>query len=459
MGTATAMPVVSHEGLLGPTYRKLTIGIITLVLMVAFEAMSVTTAMPVAVRDLDGLALYAWGFSGFMTASMFATVVAGQLADRLGPMVPFLGGLGAFLAGLVVAGVAPTMPIFVVGRAIQGLGGGALVVALFVVSGRAYPKDKLPKLMAAFSSAWVLPSIVGPFVAGVVTEELSWRLIFLGLLPFGILPLVLVLPRLRALPAVEPAAPAPSRTLLAFAAAVGIAAMQYAGQEMEWWSPILAVGGLALLVPSLPRLLPAGALRFVRGLPTVVGMRGLMAGVFFGAQSFLPLLLTEYRGLTTTAAGLMLAAGSLGWTSGSWWQGRSNLGMARSTVVVMGATFVTVGVVVILLASSPSLPAWVAVPGVIMGGLGMGLGSSSLQVLVLTMSSVEQQGVNSAGGQLADALGQVVFIGLGGVVYAALHQTLHGTSVFVPLFGLLAVTGVVAVILARRVATPENASL
>src|SRR5690606_3654410 len=167
--------------------------------------------------DLDGLAFYAWGFSGFMTASMFGTVLAGEACDRFGPLAPFLAGIALFTGGLVVAGVAPTMPVFIAGRVIQGLGGAAAIVTAYVIVGRAYDPRLRPRAFAVMSAAWVLPSILGPAIAGVLTETWTWRLVFLGLVPFAIAPLLLVLPRLRALPAVEPAAGRPGRTLRAAA--------------------------------------------------------------------------------------------------------------------------------------------------------------------------------------------------------------------------------------------------
>src|SRR5690606_2345538 len=147
--------------------------------------MAVGTAMPRAVADLDGLAFYAWGFSGFMTASMFGTVLAGEACDRFGPLGPFLAGIGLFTGGLVIAGTAPAMLVFIVGRVIQGLGGAAVFVTTYVIVGRAYPSRLRPRAFAIFSAAWVLPSIVGPLVAGFVTEAWSWRLVFAGLVPFA----------------------------------------------------------------------------------------------------------------------------------------------------------------------------------------------------------------------------------------------------------------------------------
>jgi MFS family permease len=448
---AESAPVGSDDRIFGPKYRSLTFGIVSLVLLVAFEAMAVTTAMPVAVRELDGLPLYAWGFSGFMTASLFATVVAGGIADRAGPVPPFLAGVSLFTAGLIVAGAAPTMLLFLLGRTVQGLGGGAVVVALFVIVGRAYPGELRPRVFAVISSAWVLPSIVGPVVAGTVSDQLTWRLVFLGLVPLVLGPLLVMLPRLRHLPKVEPSGSQAGRNWLALFAAVGIGLLQWAGQELRWISLIALAIGLVALIVSLPRLLPAGTLSFRRGLPTVVAMRGLLAGAFFGAQAFIPLMLTEHRGLTPTVAGIMLTVGALGWSSGSFWQGRPSLKTPRSRLIQFGALFVAAGTAIVALTVLTAVPVWIAGIGCVVAGLGMGLSLASLSVLLLDISPVEQQGVNTAAAQMSDSLGNVMFIGLGGVLFAFLHQNVDAVGTYLPIFGAMILIGLVALTVSARV--------
>ena len=204
-GTATsaslteghASPEGSAPGILSRPYLALSIGIVSVVLVIAFEATAVGTAMPVAARELHGIPLYAFAFSSYFTTSLFGMVFAGQWADRRGPLAPLGAGIGAFAAGLVLAGTAGAMWLFVLGRAVQGLGGGLVIVALYVVVGRAYPERLRPSVMAGFAAGWVVPSVVGPLVAGTVTEELGWRWVFLGIPVLVVLPLALALPQIR----------------------------------------------------------------------------------------------------------------------------------------------------------------------------------------------------------------------------------------------------------------------
>jgi MFS family permease len=451
--------------LLGPGYRRLTAGIVVSVLVIAFEAMAVATAMPVAVRALHGLSLYAWGFSAYLTTSLFAMVVSGEWSDRRGPREPFLGGAATFAAGLLVAGTATSMPVFVAGRAVQGLGGGMVLVALYVVIARRYPESLRPRVFSAISAAWVLPSIVGPALAGWAAEQLSWRAVFLGVPPFVALAMVFVVPSLRGLGTPLPAQPEvpatgarTGRKRLALATAAGAGLLQLAGQRLDLLGLALGALGAALLVGSLPRLLPPGTLRARRGLPTTVLERGVIGGAFFGAESFVPLMLVEQRHLSPTLAGLALTGGALGWALGSWFQGRPGLRVPRHRLVSGGALLVAVGICGVALTLDARVPAALAAPLWSVGAVGMGLLTASLSVLVLEQSAPADQGANSAALQLSDGLGSALLIGLAGSVFAALHGhdvAGHGDgTVFLAIYAVMAAVALLGAALGRRVAVP-----
>ncbi|MFV2118791.1 MFS transporter, partial [Streptomyces sp. Act-28] len=239
-------------------HRALSIGIVSVVLLIAFEATAVGTAMPVAARELDGVPLYAFAFSAYFTTSLFGMVLAGQWADRSGPLGGLASGIAAFGAGLLLSGTAGTMWLFILGRAVQGLGGGLLIVALYVVVGRAYEERLRPAIMAAFAASWVIPSIVGPLASGTVTERLGWRWVFLGIPALVVLPLVLALPAIRRMAAgpADPEAPVPAfdarRLRLALGISVGAGLLQYAGQDLRWLSVLPAAVGAAGGPPGAP---------------------------------------------------------------------------------------------------------------------------------------------------------------------------------------------------------------
>jgi MFS family permease len=200
--------------------------------------------------------------------------------------------------------------------------------------------------------------------------------------------------------------------------AAGVVLLLLAGQLLNWVSLLPLAAGLVLLVPVISKLFPPGTLRLSRGLPTTVAMRGLLSGAFFATEAFIPLELTQHRGLSPTLAGLTLTGAALGWAAGSWFQGRPNLSVPRPTLVRSGAAILALGVAGIALSLWDVFVPHVA--GVAWGvaGLGMGVAMASISVLVLQQSPKEQQGVNSAAVQISDTLGSALGIGLGGVVLA-----------------------------------------
>jgi MFS family permease len=153
------------------------------VTLVAFEALAVSTVMPLVAADFGDLTLYGWVFSAFFLASIVGIIVAGGLVDRGGLVRPMIAALGLFSLGLIVGGLAPSMPVLVGGRVLQGLGAGAIPPIGYVAIGRAFPDELRPRMFAVLSTAWVLPGLVGPALAGAVAEATTWRLVFLGLLP------------------------------------------------------------------------------------------------------------------------------------------------------------------------------------------------------------------------------------------------------------------------------------
>ncbi|MEU1404493.1 MFS transporter [Streptomyces sp. NPDC005728] len=415
-----------ESGVLSRSYRALSVGIVSVVLLIAFEATAVGTAMPVAARELDGVALYAFAFSGYFTTSLFGMVLAGQWSDRRGPLGALGTGIAAFAAGLVVAGTAQVMWVFILGRAVQGFGGGLVIVALYVVVGRAYPERLRPAILAAFAAGWVVPSVVGPLAAGAVTEHLGWRWVFLGIPVLVVFPLALALPQIRRRTA-GPVAGAEAcasfdrrRIRLALAISLGAGLLQYAAQDLRWLSLLPGLAGAALLVPAVLGLLPRGTYRAARGLPSVVLLRGVSAGSFIAAESFVPLMLVTQRGLSPTLAGFSLAAGGGTWALGSWVQSRPRVEPYRERLMTVGMVLVAAAIATAPSVLVQAVPVWIVAVAWGFGCFGMGLVISSTSVLLLQLSAPEEAGTNSAALQISDALSNVVLLAATGAAFAAL---------------------------------------
>ena len=421
----------ADAGVMSRDYRALSIGIVSVVLLIAFEATAVGTAMPVAARELDGVSLYAFAFSGYFTTSLLGMVLAGQWSDRDGPLGSLTAGIMAFATGLLLSGTAGAMWLFILGRAVQGLGGGLVVVALYVVVGRAYPERLRPSILAAFAAAWVVPSVVGPLAAGAVTEHLGWRWVFVGIPVLVVFPLALALPHIRRRTATprDPGGPAEGtvrapfdrrRLRLAFGISLGAGLLQYAAQDLAWLSLVPAAAGAALLVPAALGLLPRGTFRAARGLPSVVLLRGIAAGSFVAAESFVPLMLVTQRGLSPTLAGFSLAAGGGAWALGSYVQSRPRMEPYRNRLVLLGMLLVAAAIAAASSVLIDAVPVWTLAVAWGFGCFGMGLVITSTTVLLLHLSAPEEAGANSAALQISDGLSNILLLAVGGAAFAAL---------------------------------------
>ena len=180
----SATPATAEDGLWSPKRRVLSGGLVLTITLVAFEALAVSTVLPIVAKELGGKELYGWVFTAFFLGSLIGIAVVGGTVDRGALGRPFALGLGLFGVGLLIGGLAPTMEVLIVARFIQGLGAGTIPPIAYVAIGRSLPESLRPRMFATLSTAWILPGVIGPAVAGLVGETLGWRYVFLGLLPF-----------------------------------------------------------------------------------------------------------------------------------------------------------------------------------------------------------------------------------------------------------------------------------
>lgn len=437
------------EGVWAPSRRRLTAGLVLTVTLVAFESLAVSTVMPVIKDELGGLGLYGWVFSGFYLGMLLGIVVAGQLADAYGTRFPFVMGLVAFCTGLVIGAAAQSMGMLVAGRVVQGFGVGVVPAVAYVSVGRVYPPELRPRVFAVFSTAWVVPSLVGPAAGSALAEAFSWRAVFGALLPLVAVAAWMTLPALTngmAEPSdavADKGGRSGTRIGLALLLVLGAGAV-LAGTTVS--VPILAV---ALVVVGLPpaiwafvRLVPPGTVRLAAGLPAAIAARGILTFAFFGADVYVPLELKDVRDQSTFMAGAALTAATLAWTAGSWINQKVVTTVGPRWLVRRGFLCIALGIGGMLLVLS-AVPAWMALPFWAVAGLGMGLAFSPLTVTVLDAAEPGNEGEATAALQLSDVLGSSISVGLGGA-FVALGESRDwdvGASL-VPVFVLMLVVAV-----------------
>lgn len=424
-----------------------TAGSVALIFLAAIEALAVTTVMPIVSDALDGQALYAVAFAGTLATSVIGMVAAGAWSDARGPRGALYVAVALFIFGLLLSGFATTMHQFLVGRLVQGLGTGGQTVALYVVVARLYPPHLHGRIFAAFAAAWVVPSMIGPFLAGAVAEYLDWRWAFLGVAALTAVAFVMIAVRLRGLDLGQ-GEPQDRRALVVrmalavvvavFAVVVGFSADMDAA--IGW--PV-ALGAIAVIAVAVLPLLPRRTLRAGRGLPSVVLMRGIVAGTFFAAEAYIPYLLIERYGFTATWAGLALMFAAFAWAGASQLQGRygERLGNLRITLLSLALLFVAM-VLVILAALGAVSPVLVVIGWGFAGG-GMGLLYPRLTVLTLAYSEPSNQGFNSSALSISDSTGAAIVIAVAGLSVATLGG---GVDAFPVVFALCVVLIVVALI-------------
>lgn len=460
-------PAQRLDGLWSPRHRVLTIGLILTITLVAFEALAVSTILPIVSDELGGQRLYGWVFAAFLLASLLGIVVVGGLIDRGGLVRPFVGGLALFSVGLVVGGLAPTMEVLVLGRVLQGLGAGAIPPVAYVAIGRALPEQLRARMFATLSTAWVLPGVIGPAVSGIVAEEIGWRWVFLGLLPLIAVSGGLTLPALsRSRPIetteAEAAAVGATRRRLPWALlVVAGTGLVVAGTTDARLIPggLLVLAGLALGIPAFRWLTPAGTLRAASGVPAAVLARGFTTFAFFCPNAYVPLALQDWRGLDAATAGIALTVSTVAWTAGSWIQAQRYMRLGARRFVTIGQLTVALGTVLVMLVLVPQVPYPIGILAWGLAGLGMGLSYSPLSLVVLAESPAGTEGAATSGLQLSDVIGTAVGTGIGGAIIAATAGS--GYELWVGLvgaFGAGTVAALIAAALAQRLPGPRHRS-
>lgn len=382
-------------GIWHPRYLWVTVGAVAMIFLAATQALAVTTVMPLVSADLGGDALYAVAFSGTLATSVIGMVAVGAWCDRRDPVLPLATSVALFVAGLVIAGLAPSMEVLVLGRLLQGLGTGGQTVALYVVVARVYPAHLHGRVFAAFSAAWVIPSIVGPFLAGFVAEQLHWRWVFLGVAVLTLVAFTVVYLSLHDLPlrVEDPSrAPVARRLALATVVAAGALALSLAGEAGPWTGVVVAVALVATALAIRP-LLPAGT--------------------------------------------------ALLWAAGAEVQGRFGDRLGSARITLFGVTLLLAATLIAAATAAWHLPAWTIIAGWSLAGAGMGLMYPRLTVLTLAYSTPQNQGFNSSALSISDSIGASAAIAVMGLTFGALRAT---DASFPAVFAIAAALAVLAVV-------------
>jgi len=410
----------------GP-HRSLTIGSILAVTIIALQGIAVATMAPLLANDLGGRSLYGWIFTSFILPQIVGTVLAGQEVDRRPPARVFLVHLLLLAVGCAISAGASSIFVFFIGRALQGFGSGGVFACVYATVSTIYDDRLRPSMLAMISTAFVVPSLIGPAISGFIAEQYSWRFVFLGFLPIIAVIAPLTLPGYRLVTRRnDPAADAGGANRLPLSVLLaGATGIFLAGPELRPWPLAVAVtlAGLTGLVPALRRLLPEGTFRARPILPAAIAARSLLFGGFVVVETYMIFALKEFGGVSAAVAGTALTTGSLTWTAGSLAQARwdrisgpesrpfrMNLGLA----LALGGTAIIFGCVIVF------RDIWypVAVAGWMTAALGIGLTYPTAASVAFANAPAGRDGMVASSALLADLFAFSVGVGLGGAILA-----------------------------------------
>lgn len=450
-----------REGLWSVQRAPFILSALALMGFIAFESFAVTTVLPVAMADLDGQGWYSMAYAATITTGLVGYVLAGMWIDVHGVRKPLAIGGALFVLGIAVCASAPSAPMFVLGRLIQGFGGGVDSVVIYVLIARTMTVDMRPRMFALLSAAWLLPSLVGPLAAGYLTELTTWRAVFWSVAAGSASAIISLLiagagaarsPGRRSSTGPEssdhvdrPMAKRARRNLVvALVAAGALVSLHFAARLPVVEGTALLVLGSLVLLSTARMLLPAGTFTLRSGAARLVGLRAILGATTTACDVHLTLFLQEQRGMASSMAGLVIASGAAGWAAGSWIQGRFGadgrhdvrlLGLAAP--LVFSGPVIVVGHTLDLLA----LPA-VILGCVLMGG-GMGIAYPRIASATLRITDPHEHGRYSASLQAAESMGTAALLAVIGI----LLSVIVGNCGFVISYLILAGLGLASIVI------------
>ncbi len=429
---------------------RLTTGLLLLEALVAIEALIVATILPAVESDLGGLSLYGWIFTAFTLASLGSVPIAGRITDRVGPRPVLAVTIALYALGLIIAASAPSMLVIVLGRFVQGVGGGGLYTVSLAAVAKTYPERIRPRVMALLASMWILPGLVGPLLGAIIAESIGWRWAFLAPVPAIVAGALLVIPSLRGMEPSPDERRLPVLPALLVMAGVGLV---LAGlTRVTWATAVLVPIGIALAVPGLRRITPRGTLWARRGAPAAAACAFLASCAFLAVDGFIVLMLRKVRGLTLAEAGLVVTAASLAWALGSWYESRTIGRRGARWLVAVGGLLIASGAVLVGGGLVRSLPIAVPYVGWAVGCLGMGIVFPTIPLSVMSEATQGREAGELSSMILMDYLGVGVGAGLGGASVALADAgTISLRAGIAGAFGIGVLAALLLALVARRI--------
>jgi EmrB/QacA subfamily drug resistance transporter len=408
-----------------PPVVRLMAGLMLSMFVAAMDATVIGTALPTIARELGQFALYPWVFSGYLITATTSVPLWGRMADLHGRRRVLLVGMAVFVVASVLCAASPGMGWLIAFRTLQGIGAGCIQPLVFTIVGDVFPIAQRARLQGFFAGMWAIAAIVGPVLGALFIATVGWRWIFLINLPIGILAAGLVWGYREQRPESRPAGALDLRSGVLLTA--GITLLLWGlGTGSPTATPSWPVLALALAVLTLfgwaesrsrSPILPLDLLRH-RAIGPAVLVTTLAGTVMFGVTAYLPLHVQHVLGGSVFAAGAAVGAMSLGWPVASTASGWVILRVGYQRLAVAGAGVLVAGTLMLALPPPRAGVLWASAAAAVIG-VGMGLFSAPL--LIVIQASVEwgRRGAATALNQFARTIGGAVGVSLMGVLLQA----------------------------------------
>lgn len=403
--------------------RNITIALMVATFLAAIEVTVVSTAMPTIVAELNGFKLISWIYASYLLTSAVTTPIFGKLADLYGRKKIFMYGSILFLIGSMLCGLAGSMEMLVVYRALQGIGAGAILPVTFTIIGDVYPYEQRGKVQGLFSSIWGIAGLVGPLVGGFFVDWLSWRWIFYINVPFGILSIILISLFLKeSIDKSEKSIDYAGAVTFTIAMTALLFALITGGSEFPWTSPVI-IGLFALFVVFLvlfyfiqlrakDPMIPLKLFK-IRGIAVSNAAGFFISAVNIALSTYMPMWVQGVMGKGATFAGLTITPMSIGWLLGSIVSGKLLVTRGTKIFAMIGVTVITLGCFW-LLAAGIGTSYWLLMLIMFVVGHGFGLSMTVFTVIVQSAVDWKLRGASTGLSTFTRTLGQTIGIAIFG---------------------------------------------
>jgi EmrB/QacA subfamily drug resistance transporter len=396
-----------------------TIALMLAMAVAALEQTVVSTAMPSIIAALKGIEIYPWVFSAYLLASTVMTPIYGKLADLYGRKRVLLFGLGMFMLGSILSGMAQSMPQLIATRVLQGIGAGAIGPIVLTMIGDLFTLEERARVQGLFSFVWGGSSLIGPALGGVLTDQLSWRWVFFVTVPFGLVAAWILVRHVRE--SVERREVKPIDWTGALLLAGGSSALLLAVLKGESTSMALGVLLFAVLLlvgfvrherRAADPVLPMDLLVSPHIAPAILGSF-LIGGLLFGIDTYIPLFIQGVREGSATVAGRTITPLFLVWSISVIVAARVVVRLGFRRTAVVGSILLSLGTFCLALGTVwPDAYGPFFLVGMIVVGLGMG--PTSLSYILAVQSSVkwDRRGAATAAVIFFRTMGGALGVGL-----------------------------------------------